>query len=924
MLEFRLLGNVEAYVDGRLVDIGHARQRCVLVALLIEANRPVPANLLLDRVWADRPPRRARNALSGYLSRLRRTFAGVDGIVFGRRSEGYVLTLEPDAVDLHRFHRLAGQARAADAGEAAAALFGQALGLWRGEAFATLDTPWLSARRSSLEAERLAAMLDRNDVALRLGRHADLLGELSRCAAEHPFHERLAAQYMLTLYRCGHQADALRHYESIRARLADELGADPGPDLRRLHHQILTADPVLTVGSQTSAQTHAAAPVPRQLPASPPFFVGRAREVAELDTVLADGRRAVTICVVWGTAGVGKTTLALYWAHRVTREFGDGQLYVNLRGFDVGGTATTPAEALRVFLETLGVPSHQVPSSVEAQSALYRSLLASRNMLVLLDNARDVEQIRPLLPGSPGCMVVVTSRNQLTALVAADGAHPLALDLLTHAEGRQLLVRRLGADRVNADPDAVDDIVVRCARLPLALAIVAARAATHVGPGLDKVAAELSYAGGRLEALADMEPTADVRTVFSWSYRALGPAAARLFRRLGLQPGPDIGLRAAASLADVPVVAARSQLAELARSHLITEHTPGRYAFHDLLRVYAGELARTVDDETEGRAATLRMLDHYLHTAYAAALAIYPHRHAIPLPSPPTGAHVEDIADLEHALVWFATEHAVLLTLVRYAARERFDSHAWQLAWTLTDYLDRHGRWHDQATVHTIALEAARRLGDASARASAHRALARASVQLGDGDDAIAHFRHALDLFGALDDRAGEAHTHLGLGWVLDRQDRVAEAIEHDRQALDLFRAIDHRLGQARSLNHLGMHHAQLGDHQRALIDCGTALVLYQEMGDRFGQAATYDSLGQAHHHLGHHDEAVACYQRAVDLLRDGHSHYYEAQALTHLGDAHHDVGRGGAAHRAWRRALNILKEIDHPDAAAVRAKLDA
>ncbi len=412
--------------------------------------------------------------------------------------------------------------------------------------------------------------------------------------------------------------------------------------------------------------------------------------------------------------------------------------------------------------------------------------------------------------------------------------------------------------------------------------------------------------------------------MFSWSYRALNADAARLFRFLALHPGPDLTLAAAASLAGIPAARLRPRLFELTRANLLNEHVPDRFVLHDLLRVYAKELADAHDTEADRRVAARRLLDHYVHTAHAAALAIHPHRHPISLRRPESGVTVIGIVDSEQALAWFANERTVLLVLVGHAARERFDTHAWQLAWTLTDLLDRQGHWHDLASVQQIALEAARRTGEASPQAHAHRALARASVQLGRLDEARTHYRHSLELFGARGDRAGQAHTHLGLGWVLDRQGQVAEAIGHDRQALELFRAIDHRLGQARALNHLGIHEAQLGEHQQSLVDCQAALVLFEEVSDRFGQAATHDSLGDASHRLGRHDQAITHYQRSIDLLREIGDRYYEAQALTHLGDTHHDAGEDDAARIAWRQAFRILRALAHPDADQVTVKLAA
>ncbi|WP_203790198.1 AfsR/SARP family transcriptional regulator [Paractinoplanes rishiriensis] len=905
MVRFGVLGPVEARVGGVPVDAGHARQRCVLAALLVDVNRPVPIDVVLDRVWGDRPPQRARNALAGYLSRLRGGFAQVPGVGFEHRPEGYRVTADPDAVDMHRFRRLVAEARTADGPASAAGLLDEALQLWRGDAFAGLETFWIHEIRMSLDAERVAATLDRNEAWLRLGRHAELLGELARLAGEHPLDERLAGQLMLALYRCDRQADALRHYEVVRARLADELGVDPGPALRALHQRMLTADPSLPATDDR--------PACRQLPAPPAWFVGRAAELTALD----EPHPGMVLHLITGTAGVGKTTLALRWAHLVAHRFADGQLYLNLRGFDPGGSAMPPTEALHVLLGALGVPATQIAGTVAGQTGQLRGLLAGKRMLLVLDNARDADQIRPLLPGSASCTVVVTSRVPLPGLVVGHGGRPLNLDVLNDAECRDLLAVRIGRSRVAAEAEAVREIVARCARLPLALAIVAARAGS--GAALRTIAGELSDTAGPLSALAEPDPAIDMRSVLSWSYRALGPAAARLFRRLALHPGPDIGTAAAAGLDGTDAATVRLAIGDLTRAHLLTERVPGRFALHDLLRAYAVELARTVDHEADRHAATRRMLDHYLHTAHRAALALHPHRHPIALPDAPTEANVADVAP---APAWFATEQTVLVRCVTLAARESLDRHAWQLAWTLTDHLDRHGHWQQEVLVHETALAAAHRLGDLGAQAAVHRALGRMSVRRCHYEAAADHYRSALDRFQAAGDQVSAAHTHLGLGWVFEHQDRPAEALDHDRRALALFRAAGHQLGQARSLLHLGGHHLQLDEPVQALADSERALALFREVGDLFGVAATYDNLGGVHHRLGRHEEASGCYHRSLELLRQAGDRYYEAVVLDHLGDLHHATGDVASARDAWKQALSILDEFNHQDADNVRAKL--
>jgi DNA-binding SARP family transcriptional activator len=436
---FQLLGEVQAARDGHLLDLGHARQRCVLATLLVDANRTLPADVVIERVWDDDPPRHARNALSGYVSRLRALLAGQPAIV--HRHGGYLLRVDPELVDLHRFRRLVDTARQAADG---ASSLDEALGLWRGQAFAGIDSRWLSATRTALAEERLAAELDRNDLILARGGYATVLATLSRRAVEFPFDERVAGQLMRALYAGGRQAEALRHYHRLRHRLATELGIDPGTPLQQVYQRILATEPQPPQPPGPAAGSRP----PRQLPAAPRTFAGRVLEIGELDLLPAESADGPAVMTIWGPAGVGKTALVVHWAHRVADSFPDGQLYVDLRGFDVSGSVMSAAEALRGFLNAMGVHAQRMPVGQSAQAALYRSMLAGRRVLIVLDNARDAEQVRPLLPGSPGCVAVVTSRRVLSGLIATDGARPMTLGLFTELEARALLEGRLGRHRL--------------------------------------------------------------------------------------------------------------------------------------------------------------------------------------------------------------------------------------------------------------------------------------------------------------------------------------------------------------------------------------------------------------------------------------------------------------------------------------------
>ncbi|WP_062149503.1 AfsR/SARP family transcriptional regulator [Streptomyces curacoi] len=939
-VEIRVLGEVEVRVDGHRLDPGPARQRRVLAVLVLAANHVVTVDQLIDRVWAQRPPQRARETLYSYLSRLRqalRTTAGAARIA--RRSGGYELSVEPSAVDLHRFRALSTGARtAAKAGDedAAARLFEEALALWRGELCPDMDSPWFAAQRETARVERLAAVLDRADVQLRRGLHAELLTTLPALAESHPLDERLAAQLMLALYRGGRPADALRHYQVVRRRLADELGIDPGPPLQELYQRILICDPRLAppVRSADPGPARAAEPSPasaarpRQLPAPPTLFTGRGSELARLDKLLAprgkpDGG-SVLIAAICGTGGVGKTSLALRWAHDQQELFPDGQLYADLRGFTPSGEPADPYAVMRGFLEALGADPAGLPTAPQSQAALYRSLTADRRLLVVLDNARDSEQVLPLLPGSPTCTVLITSRHQLPGLAATHGVGRLTLDTLDDPEARDLFVRRVGADRLAAEPEAAAELLRHCAGLPLAVSVLAARVTTNPVLTLTALAAELRDTATRLDALETGEASGDIRTVFAASYLALDPDSARVFRQLAQAPGADIGLPAAAGLTALPPARLRTRLRRLQAHHLVQEPVPGRFTCHDLLRAYALELAATAAPAGEADAALTRVLDHYAHTAYAADRLLLPHRDPLPPAPAADDARPEELATHDQAMAWFAREHTVLTATVDHAARAGHDTRAWRLAWALTTFLARRGRWADVTAVHTTALAAAVRLADPAARAESHRTLAWACTETARFAEAHDQLARALDLSERSGDLRSAAHTHLALGWLYERQDDKPAALRHDQRAVDLFTSLGHLPGRARALNAVAWDHTRLGDHTEAVRHCRLALAIQRELGDERGQAGTWDTLGYAYQQLGDHTNAVDCYAHSLDLNRALGHRYNEAETLVHLSQTHRATGAVEPAGQALREALAIYLDINapEPDVAQVRTLL--
>jgi tetratricopeptide (TPR) repeat protein len=541
-------------------------------------------------------------------------------------------------------------------------------------------------------------------------------------------------------------------------------------------------------------------------------------------------------------------------------------------------------------------------------------------MLVVLDNAREPDQVRPLMPGSAGCLAVVTSRNELSGLVAADGARPMRLDLLSPDEARELLARRLGPDRLAAEPDAVEEIIVRCGRLPLALAIVAARAVGHPDFPLAELTAEVRQAG--LEALSGSDPATDVRAVFGWSYQALSGAAARLFRLLGLHPGPDISAPAAASLAGASLGRVGSWLGELTRAHVITEHSPHRYAFHDLLRAYAAELAHAEDSASDRRAAVRRGVDHYLHTARAGRMVINPAPEPIRLTRPDPGVGVEHLTDYGEAMAWFTAEHAVLLAAVDHAAAHGLHTHTWQLAWALATYLSRRGHWHDYVAIQNRALSSARQGDDRTGQAQAHSLLGSAYTKTERYEEAELHFQKALEASVALGDGHGEAAGHWGLGYTLGLRGRHREALDHDLKSLGIYRTIDDRFALARALNAVGWDHTELGEHERAIEYCEEALALITEIGGGVGQAAILNSLGNCHQRLGDHARAIERFRQALGIYRELGDRYYEADTLADLMGPLVATGDIDAARCAGEDALAILEELGHSGADRVRVRL--
>ncbi|WP_129788022.1 AfsR/SARP family transcriptional regulator [Promicromonospora panici] len=975
MVRFQVLGHVSALGDRGPVPLGTARQRAVLAALLVEPGVPVSLDQLVERVWGTTPPRSARQTLHSYISRLRSVLDAEACPAPTRRSGGYVLDVERAAVDLHQFRALVAQARCADDGRADA-LWQDAMALWQGVPFADLDSDWLRSLALTLTAERLAACLDHYDLLLRRGEHAQLLPEVAAAAETYPLDERLAGQLMLALYRCDRQADALAHFRLVQERLADELGSDPGAALCELHQRILRHDPELAVrrleapdpdaGGRAADTAHSAdptdtagvsrAPRPAQLPLDVSGFTGRDADLRRLDELLSapaeDGSaRAVVITAIGGTAGVGKTALAVHWAHRVADRFPDGQLYVNLRGYDPE-QPVRPADALARFLTALGVPEHDVPLDDDERAARYRSELAERRMLIVLDNAGSVAQVRPLLPGSGGSAVVVTSRDSLAGLVAVHGAHQVGLDLLPDAEAVDLLHRLIG-ERVVAEPGAAATLAEQCARLPLALRVAAVLATSQPDRPLADVVAELADRQERLELLdPGDDPYAAVHAVFSWSVQHLPEQAARTFRRLGLHPGPDLDQYVAAALTGLAPTAARRVLETLVRAHLLHRTGPGRYGMHDLLRAYATHLASAEESEEDRQTAERRLLDYYQGAAYTAVSTLYPAEVQYQ-PDKAPDAPLPDLSEPTSARDWLQAERSCLAAVAEHAADRRDNRYVVDLAVILHRYVNS-AHPVDLFVVNAHALRAAEKAGDLTGQAQVLRQLGVGHSRSSRYETALEHFHRALVLFRQAGDLVGEAYTLTNLASIDHRRGNHKAAREGHYRALAVARRSGDRFVEASVRNNVAGVEAGLGNITAAYEACQEALAIFQEIGARYCaaialnnlantelergdyttaagrlrrslataealgivtmRAYVLDSLGMLHLYLEEPDDAASYFGQALVVCRETADVSGQAWSFNGLGEAARLAGDAAEALRSHTEALGIAVQVGSRD----------
>ncbi|GAA3815936.1 BTAD domain-containing putative transcriptional regulator [Sphaerisporangium flaviroseum] len=909
-----MLGTLQVTHDGRTVSVGTAlKPRLMLAALLSRAGRQVSNDSLTTVLWGDHPPPSARRNIQLYAHKLRREL-GADRI--SGMPDGYVINVG-DELDATRFRRLAAEGTVAlgrgDV-EEAGDLLGAALGLWAGPAFAGLrESETIAEEALRLEDLRLDTHERYLEAELARGRHAELVGELIDLTREHPYREGLRAGLMLALYRSGRQTDALGVFRETRALLAEELGIEPGPPLRRLHEAILRADEDLMVpatGGIAVSPAPEPRPVPRELPPDIVGFTGRHRQLETLDGRLSQDPTtgpAPVVIIIAGTAGVGKTALAVHWAHRVARRFPDGQLYLNLQGHATD-SPRRPIDALAVLLRSLGARPDQVPMDMEEAASRYRSLVADRRMLLVLDNARSADQVRPLLPAGTGCTVLVTSRDRLTGLVARDGAHRVTLDALTPHESIELLGTLLGADRIEEEAAAAARLAELCAHLPLALRIAGAHLVDRPRGTIADHVAELAAldAGDLMSAMAieDDEETA-VRAAFDLSYRTMTAPVQRLFRRLGLVSCADFTGPAAAALAGMTVEEAAAALDRLSAAHLVDQRRPGRFTLHDLLRSYAVNLAETEDDGQERQAAMRRLFTWYVGMVDTAVRYLYPEATRLPPPEEvsPAGAEAFDPATV---LGWLDAERHNLLTFVRHAARQGASPTAWLLTDGLRDYYDRRRHRNDWITIALAGLSAARVADDLRAQATVFHCLARVNFGLFRHPRAIAYLTRAIELSVDAGWGPGEASALGNLGVILYLLGRPAEAATHLSRARELHHRFGWRQGEARILNTLASAYGECGRVAEGAELATEALALNRDAGALRAEVGTMCVLGGLRHRLGHLDGALAQLTGALALARRLGSPYDEATSLAGLALVHRDAGRLHSAYDCAEAALEI------------------
>ncbi|GGU32645.1 AfsR/SARP family transcriptional regulator [Streptomyces lavendofoliae] len=953
-LRFAVLGPVRAWRDDAALPSGSPQQRALLAALLLRDGRTATAAELIDAIWGDEPPSQALAAVRTYASRLRKVLP--PGVLVSE-SGGYAIRGRSDALDLSVAQELAAEAEKARVGGdrvRARVLIDESLGLWDGEPLASVPGPYAETQRARLEEWRLQLLETRLDLDLECGHHAEAVSELTALTAAHPLRERLRELLMLALYRSGRQAEALAVYADTRRLLADELGVDPRPELARLQQRILRADAELARPVEDPSPAPAVSR-PAQLPATVPDFTGRVAFVRELSDRLVTAEGSVmAVSALAGIGGVGKTTLAVHVAHAARPRFPDGQLYVDLQG--AGARAAEPETVLGAFLRALGIQDSAVPDTLDERAALYRSTLAGRRVLVLLDNARDAAQVRPLLPGTAGCAALVTSRVRMVDLA---GAHLVDLDVMSPEEALQLFTRIVGAERVQAEREAALDVVAACGFLPLAIRIAASRLAARRTWTVTVLAAKLADERRRLDELQAGDLA--VKATFELGYGQLEPAQARAFRLLGLADGPDISLAAAAAVLDLPLHEAEDLLESLVDTSLLESAAPGRYRYHDLVRLYARACAdRDEQPPTERLSALSRLLDFYLATAARVYAIERPGDRLVDHLEPTTYAGLT-FTDRHAALDWLYTEANCLLACARQSTAGTGLRRAVDLLWAAKDLAESGANSKQYEAAAVAAREAARRAGDLRAEARARTALTNVHLVAGRYDEADEEARNARALavgvgdtapvywadndrgiIAAIRGRHQEAEEHLASAVEGSRADgnlpgaasalcnlsrlhlltgRTATAIDLARQGIEIYDRMDLALRLANGRYALGVALTHANRNAEALKELFEALRIFAKNRQRLWEGATHFRLAEAHlksrrpaHAAQHAEQALAMGCIGGDRMR--------GNSLTVLGKALDALGQSDRARACWQEALALYQESDVSEAAEVRSLL--